>query len=249
MAVAIKVHKVNLQDIIYLRRLFLQATNFQIRYDACHERGWSDSFVIDHNGVSIGYGAVKGNKNIEDRDTIFEFYLIPAFRNLAPKIFEELLKVSGAAYVECQTNEPFLTSFAYTYGTHLSSDTILFSDSRVTHHKPSGAVFRPKAASDVIFKHYAEPEGNFVIDFHGEVIATGGFLLHYNMPFADIYMEVREDSRRKGFGSFLVQEIKVQCYLAGRVPAARTGSNNFASKATLLKAGLEVAGHMLLARI
>jgi GNAT superfamily N-acetyltransferase len=62
-------------------------------------------------------------------------------------------------------------------------------------------------------------------------------------------MEVREDTRRKGYGSYLVQEIKAQCYLAGRVPAARTGSNNVASKATLLKAGFEVAGHMLLARV
>lgn len=246
---AIKVHKVKLEDILYLRRLYLQATNFQIRYDARHERGWSDSYIIDQDGVNIGYGSVMGNKNIEDRDTIFEFYLIPEFRNLASRVFEELVKVSGAYCIECQTNEPFLTSFAYTYGKQLSSDTILFSDSRVTHHKPTTAIFRPKAPDDVIFKHNSEPEGNFVIDVNGEVVATGGFLLHYNMPFADIYMEVREDSRRKGFGSFLVQELKVQCYLAGRVPAARTGSSNFASKATLLKAGLEVAGHMLLARL
>ena len=245
----ILIHKVALQDIVYLRRLFLQANNFQIRYDSCHERGWSDSYIVEHKGLKIGYGAIKGNKKIEDRDTIFEFYVIPAFRNLAPLVFEELLKVSGADFVECQTNEPFLTSFAYTHGTHLSSDTILFSDDRVTHLRPAGIVFRPKTESDIIFGHHAEPQGSFVIERRGEVVATGGFLLHYNMPFADIYMEVREDSRRRGIGSFLVQELKVQCYLSGRVPAARTGSNNFASKATLLKAGLEVAGHILLARV
>ena len=246
---AINVHKVALADILYLRRLFLQATNFQIRYDACHGRGWSDSYILEQNGTKIGYSSVKGNNKIEDRDTIFEFYLVPAFRNLAPLAFEELLKVSGASSVECQTNEPFLTSFAYTHGTHLSSDTILFSDDRVTHLRPKGATFRARVEGELIFKHYTEPQGNFVIERSGEVVATGGFLLHYNMPFADIYMEVREDARRKGFGSFLVQEIKVQCYLAGRVPAARTGSNNIASKATLLKAGFEVAGHMLLARV
>lgn len=246
---AINVHKVALQDILYLRRLFLQANNFQIRYDACHERGWSDSYIVEQNGLKVGYGSVKGKDKIEDRDTIFEFYVIPAFRNLAPLMFEELLKVTGASFVECQTNELFLTSFAYTHGTHLSSDTILFSDDRVTHHRPTGVLFRSKTDSDTIFEHHAEPKGNFVIERRGEVVATGGFLLHYNMPFADIYMEVREDCRRKGYGSFLVQELKVQCYLSGRVPAARTGSNNFASKATLLKAGLEVAGHMLLARV
>lgn len=246
---AINIHKVGLQDILYLRRLFLQANNFQIRYDACHERGWSDSYIVEHHGLKIGYGAVKGNDKIEDRDTIFEFYIIPAFRNLAPLVFEELLKVTDASFVECQTNESFLTSFAYTHGAHLSSNTILFSDDRVTHLRPRNAGFRPRVEGELIFKHYSEPQGNFVVERLGEVVATGGFLLHYNMPFADIYMEVREDSRRKGYGSYLVQEIKAQCYLAGRVPAARTGSNNVASKATLLKAGFEVAGHMLLARV
>ena len=246
---AINVHKVSLQDILYLRGLFLQSNNFQIRYDACHQRGWSDSYIVEQNGLRIGYASVKGNNKIEDRDTIFEFYVIPAFRNLAPLIFEELLKVSGVSFVECQTNEPFLTSFAYTHGTHLSSDTILFSDDRVTHLRPRGVLFRPRTEDELIFKHFTEPQGNFVVERLGEIVATGGFLLHYNFPFADIYMEVREDSRRKGIGSFLVQELKVQCYLAGRVPAARTGSSNIASKATLLKAGFEVAGHMLLARV
>ena len=85
----------------------------------------------------------------------------------------------------------------------------------------------------------------YVLEFNNEVVATGGFLLHYNMPFADLYMEVREDCRRKGFGSFLIQEIKKQCYLAGRVPAARTGLDNIASKATLIKAGFKIAGFML----
>lgn len=56
--------------------------------------------------------------------------------------------------------------------------------------------------------------------------------------FADLQMEVREDCRRKGFGSFLIREIKKQCYLSGRVPAARTDLNNIASRAAPIKAGL-----------
>lgn len=245
----IQVQKTTLQDILILRRLFLQENNFQIRYDSCHARGWSDSYMIEHNAGRIGYGSVKGYDKLEDRDAIFEFYIIPAFRHLAPRAFEEFLNVSGASFIECQTNDSFLASFAYTYGTHLSSDTILFSDSRITHLQAMDAVFRPRLPEDKIFEHHAEPPGNFVMEWQSEVVATGGFLLHYNIPFADIYMEVREDCQRKGFGSFLVQEVKVQCYLSGRVPAARTSFNNLASKATLLKAGLAVAGHILLARV
>ena len=84
---------------------------------------------------------------------------------------------------------------------------------------------------------------------NNEVVATGGFLLHYNFPFADLYMEVRENDRRKGLGSYLIQELKTQCYLAGRIPAARCNINNVASKITLLKAGFQIAGFMLLGTV
>jgi GNAT superfamily N-acetyltransferase len=60
----------------------------------------------------------------------------------------------------------------------------------------------------LLFDHKAEPVGDYVLELDNEIVATGGFLLHYNMPFADLYMEVREDHRKKGFGSFLIQEIK-----------------------------------------
>jgi predicted GNAT family acetyltransferase len=58
-------------------------------------------------------------------------------------------------------------------------------------------------------------------------------------------MEVRPDRRREGFAAFLLQEVKKACYLAGRIPAARTGLDNIASRAALQKAGLRVSGFML----
>ena len=246
---SIKVNKTDLQSILPLRGLFLQENNIQVRYDACHRRGWSDSYLVTIDGLKAGYGSVKGNEHIDHRDTVFEFYLIPAFRDLALSVFELLLKVSGASFIECQTNEPLLTSFAYWFGTELTSDTILFRDKIATQLNLVEGVFRPKAPNDKVFEHRAEPVGDFVVEWRAEIVATGGFLLHYNMPFADVYMEVREDCRQMGFGSLLVQEVKLQCYLSGRVPAARTGFSNLASRATLLKAGFDIAGHMILARV
>ena len=76
-----KALKTELKDIQSLRALFLQETNFQIRYDACHERGWTDSYIFIYNNEKIGYGSIKGNGNLNDRDTVFEFYLTPSFRN------------------------------------------------------------------------------------------------------------------------------------------------------------------------
>ena len=121
----------------------------------------------------------------------------------------------------------------------------MFADHAVTDLVVPGAVVRRRRDDDRIFEHTGEPVGDYVVEVSGEIVGTGGFLLHYNFPFADLYMEVREDCRRKGFGSFLLQELKKECYLSGRVPAARCSVQNAASRAALLKAGLRVCGFML----
>ncbi len=56
-------------------------------------------------------------------------------------------------------------------------------------------------------------------------------------------MEVKEDSRRKGYGAYILQELKKESYKSGRIPAARCNIINKVSKATLLKAGLRVCGY------
>ena len=243
------VTKTNLKEILYLRNLFLQENNFQIRYNACHERGWTDSYIVMYNKEKIGYGSIKGNENLSDRDTVFEFYVTPSFRKLSSAAFLKLLHSSKASFIECQSNDFLLTSLLYEYGQNISSNVILFEDSITSDIKMDKIVFRKRNETDVVFEHKAEPVGDYVLELNKEVVATGGFLLHYNMPFADLYMEVKEDCRRKGLGSFLIQELKNQCYLTGRVPAARTGMENVPSKATLIKAGLKIAGFMLLGQV
>lgn len=241
--------KVELREILPLRALFLQENNFQIRYNAVHERGWSDSYIINYNETPIGYGSIKGNNNVTDRDTVFEFYMVPSFRNIILPAFEILLHTSKARFIECQSNVFLITDMLYRYAGDIRADVILFNDHAVTSITAINVIFRKRNESDVVFEHRAEPVGDYVLELENGIAATGGFLLHYNQPFADLYMEVHPDYRRMGLGSYLIQEIKTQCYLAGRVPAARTGIDNVASKATLLKAGLEIAGHMLLGRV
>ena len=243
------VAKTNLEEILYLRNLFLQENNFQIRYNARHERGWSDSYLITLNNSKIGYGSIAGNENIEDRDSIFEFYMIPSYRDLAQSAFSELIHTSKASLITCQSNDVLLSSLLFQFGQNINADTVLLEEHFESSLYIDNTIFRKRDDKDIVFEHKAEPIGNYVVEFNGEIVATGGFLTHYNMPFADLYMEVREDHRRKGFGSFLIQEIKKQCYLSGRVPAARTGLDNIASKATLIKAGFRVAGFMLLGTV
>ena len=237
--------RTTLKEIQSLRLLFLQEINAQVRYNASHERGWTDSYLLTANGLPVGYGAIKGQE-IKGRDTIFECYVIPPFRSMTEELFAALLRESEVRFIECQTNDPILPALIYAFASHIQSPVILFREGTVTRYSLPGVIFRPRQDGDILFEHHHEPEGEYVLEVEGKIVASGGFLTHYNMPFADIYMEVTEGFKRKGLGSYIVQQVKRECYLAGRVPAARCNMENAASKATLLKAGLAIAGYMLI---
>lgn len=214
-----------------------------------HERGWSDNYLIGYEGLMIGYGVVKGNEQLTDRDTLFEFYIIPPYRKFSQLLLWKLIDYSNVTFIECQSNDRELTSLLYMHTKEISSGVVLFKEGMTTALSVAGVAFRAREDKDSIFTHEVEPVGEYVLQWDGTIVATGGFALHYNLPFSDLYMEVRPDVRRRGFGSFLIQELKRMSYLHGRVPAARCHHGNTASKATLEKAGMQVAGHMLLGSI
>jgi GNAT superfamily N-acetyltransferase len=62
-------------------------------------------------------------------------------------------------------------------------------------------------------------------------------------------MEVDQAYRRRGLGSYLVQELKRLCYTGGYIPAARCNPGNTASRKTLQKAGFVPCGHLLSGRV
>jgi len=230
-----------------LRALFLQEINAQVRYDAAHGRRGAAWYVVQGDGRDIGYGSVKDTH--EGPGTLFEFYLVPAFRQQSMDALRGVIEVSKVEALECQTNDVFYTSLVRQMSGNLTSDTILFGAAASAPLAPPEAVFRPRRRNDRVFEHQVEPVGDFVVEVAGEIVATGGFLLHYNVPFSDVFMEVRPDARRRGYGSFLVQRVMTESYLAGRVPAARTSVDNVASQATLRRAGLVECGRMLRAAI
>lgn len=236
--------RVPLEEILPLRALFLQEANHQVRYNACHERGWSDSYALQIDGSVVGYGAIKG-REIPERNTVFEYFVLPPFRKYASALFRTLVAAAQPEFVECQSNDPMLSAMLFEFARSVSADVVLFEDHRVTELILPGALVRRRRVDEEAFAHAIESVGDYVVAQEGEVIATGGFLLHYNPPFADLYMEVREDCRGRGVAGFLLQEVKRQCYLAGRVPAARCGIRNLASRGALCKAGLKICGFML----
>ncbi|MFT3932935.1 MAG: N-acetyltransferase [Chitinophagaceae bacterium] len=239
----ISVTKTNLDAIAALRVLFLQENNFQFVYNKCHQYGWADEWVFTIGGEQIGYGAVWGKDKREDRDTIFEFYLLPAYRKFAGIIFQQFYKSANTAYVECQTNDALLSSMLYQFCKDINAEAILFKE-----HFTSSLQM-----PDVVFKKNVDDktgaEDGYALEHEGEIVATGGFVWNYNLPFIDMYYDVVEQHRRKGLGSFITQELKKEAYRMQRVPAARCNINNHASKATLLKAGMQVCGHIVIGQI
>lgn len=238
------VSKCAYEDILPLRKLYLREYNCQIRYDSCHWRGWADHYSLTFDGKMVGYGAVKGLDELKDRDTIFEVFVLPAFRNDAQAYLEQLIDQSGAQYMEAQTNDLLTSALLYQICQSAHANVILFEDEDQTSFEDQGTTFRKRKSSDVVFGKQ-EAVDEYVLALDHQIVAAGGFLLHYNEPFADLYMEVDTAYRRRGYAALILQEIKKVCYMAGRYPAARCNVSNPGSKASLLKAGLKIVGCMI----
>lgn len=235
----IDISLVPLEEILTLRELYRQEMNCQIVHDSLQERGFTESYLIRINGRVAAYGALvrdrAGWKNI-----IKEFYVLPAHQAEALLLFRHFAAAAHAKGVEAQTNDRLLTLMLYDCATGINSETILFHDACTTSLYVPGITFRKVAEADKarIFPHTVEPIGDWMIEAGSDVAGTGGILFHYNLPYGDIYMEVAEPFRRRGYGSYLVQELKRTCYEMGRIPAARCSVRNDASRATLQRAGL-----------
>jgi GNAT superfamily N-acetyltransferase len=235
----IEIAPVALDEILPLRDLYRQEMNCQIVHDSLPGRGFGDLYLIRANGRVAGYGFVMGYRG-EPRDTVREFYVLTEYRAAALPMFQRLIAVSQAKTVVAQTNDILLTLMLFDCASQIKSDTIVFHDVLATFLSSPEANLREANESDTerIFSHKVEPVGEWIIEAGGTIVATGGIARHYNPPYGDLFMEVDEPYRRRGYGSYLIQELKRVCYEMGRIPAARCSASNVASRATLQKAGL-----------
>ena len=238
----IAVRRAEYADVEALRDLYRQELNCQIRHDSMVPRGLADPYVILVEGRVAGYGAVM---NKYDKGRLTEFYTLPHVRSIALRMFRELLTASQATQIEAQTNNPLMLMMLYDCGQNITSESILFHDAFLTDLPCPKGVFRHVTAAD----HGSAGDAPWVIEADGAIVATGGFLCHYNPPYGDVYMEVVESARRQGFGSYLVQELKRVCYEAGKKPAARCHPTNVGSRRTLEKAGFLPCGRVLVGEV
>jgi RimJ/RimL family protein N-acetyltransferase len=235
---SVDVSVVTLDAIQSLRELYRQEMNCQIVHDSLHARFFTDIYLIRVNDRVAGYGCVMAGDS-ESRDVINEFYVLPVHRAKALPLFRRFAATSGARMIEAQTNDRLLSLMLFDCADDFKSEKILFHDASTTALWLPGVEFRKVAEADRdrIFPHKLEGVGDWLLEDDGEIVATGGVYTHYNPPYGDISMEVDERLWKRGYGSYLVQELKRACYEMGRIPAARCDVANQASRATLQKAG------------
>ena len=236
------------QTIAPLRRLFLEERPFQIRYEACHSRGWADYYLLKRGDTILGYGAIKGQE-IAARDAIFEFFLLAPFQGHGAAAFVSLIVAAQPRWIECQSNDVLLFALLGGFGQDIKAQAILFEAAMPTELEKPDVMFRRRGAGEPVFVHRGEPEGSWVLEQKGEIVATGDFLAHYNAPFVDLHMEVVPTRRRQGLGAFLVQELIAECRHESLTPAARCDMHDAVSIAALSKAGMRPVGLMLRAAL
>jgi GNAT superfamily N-acetyltransferase len=227
---------VTLPEILPWRDLYRRQMNCQIVHDSLHPReGWTESYLFEIGGAKAGYGAIVIGGPWKGTRTVFEFYVLPEYQSRAFHLFDCLLTASTATAINVQTNDAMFTVMLHAYAHNIVSESILFEDKIATGLTAHGATFNPVRRED----------SEWGVEVDGAVVANGGIMFHYNRPYGDIYMRVEEPFRRRGLGSYLVQELKKVCYQMGSIPAARCNPDNIASRRTLQKAGFVPCAHIL----
>lgn len=222
------------------RARFRAESQCQIVHDSILPRKLADSFLLTVEGEVAGYGGV-WNRYYPNR--IVEFHVTEEHRDVRTALFAAFVDATGAAEIEAQTNMPQMLGLLEAYGADPIVEKLLFGDGEDSSLDRPGALLRRRRPDD------EGPEGAWVVESGGEVVAGGGILTHYNPPYGDLYMEVRSSNRGRGLGGFIVQELRRVCRESGLIPAARCDPENVASRQALLRGGMTQCGELLAARL
>ncbi len=232
-----------LETVAELRERLRGEARCQIVRDSILPRGLAQPWALRVDGTLAGYAGL-WKEHYPGR--LMDVVVLPEYQSATDALLGALIRASGAETIEWQSNLTEMATVAERAATDAGVEHLLFADGPETDLAPAGAVVRPRASVPV---REGDPEGAFVVVHDGRLVAAGGILTHYNPPYGDLYMVVVESARGRGFGSFLVQELRRVARARGHVPAARCGPSNEASRRTLLRAGMVECGRLLSGRI
>jgi GNAT superfamily N-acetyltransferase len=245
----ISIRQVELKAISAMREAYRAEQDCQVVHDSIHtRRGWTREYAIAEGDRVVAYASVAVDGPWRDKPTLYELYVVPERRSRAFALFEAFLDATRPHAFEVQSNDLLLTTLAVTFARELATEKVVFRDNESTSHTIPGAVLRSLTPAAEIREAIAERAGGgeWVLDVSGTAVGKGGILFHYNPPYGDIYMEIDEAHRRRGYGRYLVQELKRLCRQLGGVPGARCDPTNIASRRTLQGAGFLPYAHILI---
>ncbi|MFZ4508870.1 MAG: GNAT family N-acetyltransferase [Fimbriimonas sp.] len=231
-----RAERVSSEQIQARRRVFLDQIGCQFVAFSAVGRGLTDCYLLFRDEQEVGYAAVwhqhypqlVGEWSVHPGESVDDLKLA-------------LVAASGAIGVRVQTN---IAQMSTLISDQLKPVAYLFGKFEDPGLGISAGEFRPAHDDEIQYRGHLDSR-EFVVELDSVVIAKGGFLCHYNPPYADVFMEVSEGFRGQGLGSALVAAIARQAIRAGKVPAARCDVENTPSFRTLVSGGLAHIGEIL----
>jgi len=239
-----KASRTTLQEILGLRDAYVAEANCQLISYSALPRGIADPYVLLLDDEVAGYAGIW---NRYSPGHVSEFFVTLGLRRWCPELFRAFVEDGGATHVELQTNTLMGRVIAAMACRSLRAEKIVFQD--------GGAIALTAPMPGVTFSEAPDPSPNhpdsrqYRLLVGSQAVVSGGYLCHYNPPYADVYMEVEESMRRKGLGRYFVNAVMEAARSNGKIPAARCNIDNLASRATLLGAGFREVGHIVTGRI
>ncbi|MBY9007701.1 MAG: GNAT family N-acetyltransferase [Candidatus Lokiarchaeota archaeon] len=214
-------------------------------------------YLIRNKQVDIGY-CIVSNVNI-----ILEFFLIDEYIPICEDIFKIILKKLIISKAYCKSFDHLFLKCCITYHKSIKLYGVLFRDMinraiKLPHPDLRSRLGEIQDFSEIsLFKEgvfendgelrkYLYSKKLFVFLIHNEITGYGIFSRTIkNRPDFDIGMAVHPKFRKKGYGSYIINNIKNFCLKNNWRPTCGCIIDNIGSRRTLEKAGF-ISKHNLL---
>ena len=238
----IRVIKGEPADVVELRAHFGKLMSCQILHDSFYDRrGWVEVYIIVQGNEVAGYGSIVRSGPWKENRTVFEFFISPSFQRYAVPFFEAFLETANPVGIRAQSNDPMLFPLLHAFASNIKTEKILFEDqdsfSQNKHLLSSKIGDRNCHLFEIDDSHRA-----FSLVVDEAEVGKGGVMDHYNDPYVDLYMEIHQPFRGRGFASLLLRMLKEKCYEENQRPCARCNPENIPSFRSLCSAGLVPCG-------
>ncbi len=224
----------------------------QIVHDSLYERrDWCLQYLLQLGGTPVGFAGLAVAGPWKGRRTVFDFFLQRAERDSWPELWDTFAQASRADSYELQTNLPLMPELVGRLPGPHQIDRLVYAEGQTTTLPSQGARLRQMTSVQETQLCLQERAGQceWVLELEGAEVGKGTLLFHYNVPHADIAMDIPGPFRRRGLGAYLAQELKRAARDLGAIPAARTSPDNFASQRTLEKAGMIRTGRIVFGQL